>query len=253
MRRLPTPVPVLEVEKLLARNLGCTRAEARRLLAKAAPGVPRTVAARDLPLALDLGGRRVELHDAFHLLLHKPRGCVTALSDSRHPTASRYLTRAPLRPELRPVGRLDLDTSGLLLFTTDGAWLHRLVHPRSALPRRYHAALARPWQPALARDGLVLRDGYQPRILDLEPLPPEGAHPGLSRPRQAAAYAAITIAGGAYHEVRRIFAALGSHVLALCRVGFGNLALPADLPPGEWRTIAPADVDPRSANDGGQP
>ena len=67
-------------------------------------------------------------------------------------------------------------------------------------------------------------------------------HPALARPADATAYAAITLTGGAYHEVRRIFAALGSHVLALCRVRYGRLALPADLPPGGYRAIEPDDV-----------
>jgi 16S rRNA pseudouridine516 synthase len=143
---------------------------------------------------------------------------------------------------LRPVGRLDLDTTGLLLWTTDGAWLHRLTHPRTAVPRGYHAALTREFQPL--PENLALRDGHRPNVLDLRSLPPEQAHSGLLRPEGAVAFAAITIAGGAYHEVRRVFAALGSHVLALCRVSFGALALPPDLPAGSWRQIEQADVQP---------
>ncbi|HEX4404014.1 MAG TPA: hypothetical protein VH560_04250, partial [Polyangia bacterium] len=67
-------------------------------------------------------------------------------------------------------------------------------------------------------------------------------HPALATPGDAETFATITIVGGAYHEVRRIFAALDSHVVALCRVSFGRLALPRDLPSGEWRSIDPADV-----------
>jgi 16S rRNA pseudouridine516 synthase len=139
------------------------------------------------------------------------------------------------------VGRLDLDTSGLLLWTTEGAWLQRLTHPKRAVPRTYHAALARPFRPADPA-GLTLDDGHRPTIAALAPLAPGDAHPALSAPDDTAALAAITIVGGAYHEVRRIFAALDSHVLALCRVSFGRLALPRDLPPGAWRTVAPHDV-----------
>jgi 16S rRNA pseudouridine516 synthase len=232
---------MLKLETLLARNLDCSRSQARRFLDAQTRPVPREVSPEELPLRLLVGGRAVELHDSFHLLMHKPAGCVTALADARHPTASSYLTGAPLRAELRPVGRLDLDTTGLLLWTTDGAWLHRLTHPRSALPRQYQAALARPYQSP--SEDLVLRDGYRPRILDLRRLSPDQAHPALLRPAGATSYAAITIAGGAYHEVRRTFAALGSHVLALCRVRFGVLALPADLPPGRWTPIRPADIE----------
>lgn len=238
---------MLEVEKLVARNLGCARREARWLLDAAGAGVPRWVRADALPIEIELAGRRAVLHDSFHLLMHKPAGSVTALRDGRHPTAADYLAGAPLRAELRPVGRLDLDTSGLLLWTTDGAWLHRLTHPRTALPRVYHVALARPFQ--APPENLVLRDGHHPRILDLSPLAAGDVHPGLLRPAAPTSFAAITVAGGAYHEVRRIFAALGSHVLALCRISFGRLLLPRDLPPGEWRPVGKADVKPAIEGD----
>ena len=178
----------------------------------------------------------------FHLMLNKPLGCVTALRDGLHPTAYALLRGAPRFADLRPVGRLDLDTSGLLIFTTDGVWLHRLTHPKRAVPRSYHAALARPFR--APPPDFALADGHRPSIAGLQPLERGGAHPSLVVPADAAAFAAITITGGAYHEVRRIFAALGSHVLALCRVGYGHLALPADLAPGAYRPIGPEMVSP---------
>ena len=229
------------LETLLARNLGCSRRRARRLLADERADLPDRVTDEMLPFRMTLAGRPVELHDTFHLMLHKPWGCVTALADARHATASRFVSEAPLAAELRPVGRLDFETTGLLLWTTDGAWLHRLTHPRMEIPRGYHVALARPHQAPPA--DFVLRDGHRPRVVELGPLPAHAAHPALARPADAAAFAAITITGGAYHEVRRIFAALGSHVLALCRVSYGALTLPVDLPPGNWRPISKQDVE----------
>jgi 16S rRNA pseudouridine516 synthase len=174
---------------------------------------------------------------------HKPTGCVTALADNRHPTAYALLDDAPLAAELRHVGRLDLDTSGLLLWTSDGTWLQRLTHPKRAVPRTYHAALARPFS-ALPAEGLTLEDGHRPTVTALESLTRADMHPSLaSTPEDVAAtFATVTIVGGAYHEVRRIFAALDSHVLALCRVSFGRLALPRDLPAGAWRAIEPGAV-----------
>ena len=110
-----------------------------------------------------------------YLLLHKPAGCVTALRDERHEVAYSLLRGAPLFGELRPVGRLDLDTTGLLLWTSDGAWLQRLTHPKRAVPRTYQAALARPFQPPPA--DLVLDDGHRPQITGLRSLPAAEAHP----------------------------------------------------------------------------
>jgi 16S rRNA pseudouridine516 synthase len=236
---------MVRLEQLLARNLACSRADARRLVlgqsivdregqVLADPRVEIDTAA--LPFVVHLEGRDVALHDTAHVLLNKPVGFVTALSDPIHPVASSLLQGAPLAGELRALGRLDLDTSGLLLWTTDGGWLQRLTHPKRRVPRTYQAALARPFAPPTG--ALVLHDGHRPVIDALTLTDAASVHPALARPADAKVYATITIVGGAYHEVRRIFAALGSHVLALCRVGFGDVVLPADLAPGQWQPIA---------------
>ncbi len=231
------------LDVLLARNLGWSRTAVRAAMAEARVAIGgvavddprREIAAADLPLAVTVDDEPLSLFDAVRVLLNKPVGCVTALRDPRHPTAYALLSGAPLHAELRPVGRLDADTSGLLLWTTEGAEIQRLTHPKRAVPRTYQAALARPHAPLPA--DLVLDDGHRPRVDDLSPLARADAHPSLGVPDDAAALASITITGGAYHEVRRIFAALGSHVVALCRVRFGDLDLPRDLPPGTFRVL----------------
>ncbi len=239
------------LDDLLARNLGVSRTAARALCAAGRVAIPgaadgvapdprREIPAAALPLPLLVDGESVALHEASHVLLNKPLGHVTALRDERHPVAYALLQSAPLFPELRPVGRLDLDTSGLLLWTTDGQLLQRLTHPKRAVPRTYQAALARPHRP-LPPD-LTLDDGHRPQVAGLRPLASDEAHPCLAVPPETVALVEITIVGGAYHEVRRIFAALGSHVLGLCRTRFGRLGLPPDLPPGEFRPFAPDDV-----------
>jgi 16S rRNA pseudouridine516 synthase len=241
---------VPRLDALLALNLGVSKTKARDLLAdgrvRGPDGAtledPRAeIAAETLPLAVTVDEEPRALVAAAYVLQHKPTGCVTALHDARHPTAYALLQDAPLAAELRPVGRLDLDSSGLLLWTSEGTWLQRLTHPKRAVPRTYQAALARPFR-APPPEGLTLEDGHHPNITALATLAREEAHPALAVPAETAALASVTITGGAYHEVRRIFAALDSHVLALCRVSFGRLALPRDLPPGAWRTIAPDDI-----------
>jgi len=217
------------------------------MLDRAREDLPHELDAAALPMRMTVRGQSLVLHDSFHLVLNKPAGCVTALSDPIHETAARFIQDAPLFSELRPAGRLDLDTTGLLLWTTDGTWLHRLTHPRASLPRTYHAALERPFQP-LPPD-LVLRDGHRPTIRDVRTLHPGETHPSLSKPLGANTFASITIVGGAYHEVRRIFAALGSHVSSLCRVSFGDLELPRDLPPGQWRQVAMESVEHKPGHD----
>jgi len=241
---------VARLDSLLARNLGWTRAEARRLLdaddvhlsshtSTFDPRQPIDVSA--LPLTLTIGERSIELYDTYHLVLNKPAGYVTALRDSQHPTAHELVQDAPLADELRAVGRLDLDTTGLLLWTTDGVLLQRWTHPKRHVPRTYQAALASSFRSLPSP--FVLDDGHQPHVTSLDVIEDESSlHPSLIRPENASLYASITIVGGAYHEVRRIFAALGSHVLSLCRVSFGRLHLPADLAPGAHRPVTPDDV-----------
>ncbi len=233
------------LDRLIARNLGASRKHVTALVKAGRvvlpdgqiacdPGV--SVADADLPLTITVNDEDLVLRDRFTLLLNKPAGYVTALRDKEHPISAQLVEDAPLFEDLRAVGRLDKDTTGLLIWTTDGQLVHRLTHPRSQVPRTYHAALARPHHPLPSP--LILEDGHEPQILALAPLESSDRHPALDVPHETKALATITIVGGAYHEVRRIFAALGSHVLGLCRVGFGTAHLPHDLPLGAWIEIA---------------
>jgi 16S rRNA pseudouridine516 synthase len=235
-------MPRLDV--LLARNLGCSRTAAARFIqtghVRDDAGAPLSdrrleISAASLPFPVLVDEDRHRLYEAYHLMLNKPLGVVTALRDERHATAYELLRAAPLFTELRPVGRLDLDTSGLLLWTTDGQWVQRLTHPKRKVPRTYHAALARPFDPL--PPVLELDDGHRPVVTALEVIARAELHPALAVPDDAAQFARITIVAGAYHEVRRIFAALGSHVLALTRVAVGRLALPVDLAPGSYLPV----------------
>ncbi len=237
-----------KLDALLSRQLNTSKAKAREVIAEGAVAMPdgSPVNARAeippdrLPLTVLLDGEPLVLHEHVHLMLNKPTGVITALRDNNHKIAYDLLDQAPLFAELRPVGRLDLDTSGLLLWTSDGQWLQKLTHPKRRVPRTYQAVLARPFTPAPA--DLVLEDGHRPDIISLRTISATDAHPALARPDNGLAFAEITLIGGAYHEVRRIFAALDSHVLALCRTQYGSLALPTDLAPSEWRLVAPTDV-----------
>ncbi|MEZ4451461.1 MAG: pseudouridine synthase [Nannocystaceae bacterium] len=233
------------IDRLLAHNLGLPRRHSTRLFRQSRvrltdgtalkdPGLK--VAPLELPMDVLVDGERHTLHERYHLLQHKPVGVVTALRDDRHTTVLDLLGDVPLRDDLRAIGRLDLDVSGLLLWTTDGGLLHRLTHPRYAIPRVYQAALDRPPGP-LPTTPLQLDDGYEPQIHGLTPLEREAAHPGLLIPEGSTCLAEITVSSGRFHEVKRIFAALGSEVLGLCRVAYGPVTLPEDLPAGEHREI----------------
>lgn len=227
------------IDRLLARNLGLSRRDVtrgfRQHAVQDAEGRPLTEPAwnlppSQLPFAIRWYDEPHVLYHDFAVLQHKPLGVVTAMRDAKHRTAYDVLPRdLPLRRDLRAVGRLDRDTSGLLLWTTDGELLHRITHPRYAIPRRYHAALRTAFSDS--PPDLVLDDGHRPDIRELTRTTADAMHPALARPPAATHYATITVTSGRFHEVRRIFAALGSHVEALCRVAFGPLELPPDLAP----------------------
>ena len=235
------------LDQLLAHNLGHTRKEIARLLRSGAVRDPEGAPLRDprtpialdqLPLELTVAGTPSRLREHAHVLLHKPVGVVTSRNDDRSPTAWALLDGAPMHHLLNAVGRLDLDAAGLLLWTTDGQRLHALTHPRRAVPREYQVALARPWTPpAVGEDGAIvvtLADASRPRIVALEPLAEADRHPALEPPPETEVLARITLLDGTYHEVKRIFASLGSHVLRLARVRHGEHALPPDLAAGAW-------------------
>lgn len=243
------------IDRLIARTLGASRKNVSGWIRSGQVTLPNGDVVKDpsfaiadeaLPYTITVGDDEIILRDSFSLLLNKPTGYVTALKDREHPIAAQLVADAPLFDDLRAVGRLDKDTTGLLFWTTDGQLLHKLTHPKNEVSRTYHAALARPAGPL--PESLVLEDGHEPKILSLEVLAAADAHPSLVQPPETTALASITIVGGAYHEVRRIFAALGSHVLGLCRVAYGPVQLPTDLELGAWLDMDPlADHFPQLA------
>ncbi len=229
------------LDQLLARNLGVSRKKSgqlfrhRRILGpdgKSSLDPKQRVDVSSAPLNFQLDGANIVLHSRYHLMLHKPIGVVTAHKDRLHPTAYALLEGQPLFPELLAVGRLDLDASGLLLWTTEGSAIHALTHPKRRIPRTYHVALAGPWR-ALPSDGLRLDDGYQPHIRSLNSMERSAMHPALQIPDASRAFASICVESGKFHEVKRIFAALDTAVLGLARIRHGDFELPKELAPGE--------------------
>ncbi|MGN6227376.1 MAG: pseudouridine synthase [Dyella sp.] len=167
------------------------------------------------------------------LMMHKPLGVTCSRKDGGRVVYDLLPPRYRVRdPALSTVGRLDRDTSGLLLFTDDGALLHRIISPKSNVPKVYEATLAndlRGDEAATFASGTLL--------LESETTPLLPAELEVLEPRKAR----LTLHEGRYHQVRRMFAAVGNHVEALHRVSVGGLAL-GDLPVGEWRMLGDADI-----------
>ncbi|RYX93819.1 MAG: 16S rRNA pseudouridine(516) synthase [Comamonadaceae bacterium] len=177
-----------------------------------------------------------------YLMLHKPAGTECSQKPSTYPSIYTLLP-SPLR--LRPqkaavqgvqaVGRLDQDTTGLLLLTDDGKFIHRMSSPRHHVPKVYEVTAKHPIDDTQVEKllaGVVLDDDPKPvRAAACERIGEAGSH--LMR---------LTLTEGKYHQVKRMLAAVGNRVEGLHRSSIGNLALPADLAPGKWRWLGAAEL-----------
>lgn len=168
------------------------------------------------------------------LMMHKPAG-VTCSHKEQGPLVYRLLPERWRRrePAISSVGRLDKETSGLLLMTDDGKLLHKIISPRSNVAKRYDVTLDRPLrgdEEKVFTAGTLVLDG------ETKPLLP-AQFQAIAENR-----AYVTITEGRYHQVRRMFAAVGNHVTALHRDRVAGLSLPDDLPAGEFRIIGEAEI-----------
>ena len=167
-------------------------------------------------------------------MLNKPAGYTCSTKDPGQIVYELFPPRFRLRsPVISTVGRLDRDTTGLLLLTDDGALLHRIVHPKSGIAKVYEATLARDLRGDTAK---VFASGKLMLESEKEPLAPAALE--VIGPRQAR----LTLTEGRYHQARRMFAAVGNHVEKLHRSRVGGLELD-DLPEGQWRILDAAAID----------
>ena len=223
------------LDQLLSHLGYCSRREARDWVAAGRITVGgRTAddAGEKVDDDVQVDGAPLDHPASLLLLLHKPVGLVCSHDEREGPNVySLFPERWRRRnPQLTSIGRLDKDTSGLLLLTDVPPLVHRLTSPKHKVPKIYRATLDRDLTPELIplfAGGTLLLDGEQ------EPCAP--ATLKLLAPREAE----LTLTEGRYHQVRRMFAAVGTTVLTLHRARFGDLGL-GDLPAGQWREL-PAD------------
>ena len=182
-------------------------------------------------------GRIVAYAEYEYYMLHKPEGVVSATEDRRHRTVLDLIT-GRMRDDLFPVGRLDIDTEGLLLITNDGDLAHRLLSPKKHVDKVYYAKIEG-MLPEDAKDrmaeGLVLSDGTETLPADLEVIH-RGDSGELSEIR-------LTIHEGKFHQVKRMFETLGCHVVYLKRLSMGTLTLDETLKPGEYRPLTREELE----------
>lgn len=181
---------------------------------------------------VELDGRRIPLSASLYLVLHKPRGVVSTMRDPRgRPTVSELLAAVPGR--VYPVGRLDFNTSGVLLVTNDGDFAHALMHPRQAVSKTYVVKVRGEMRD---RDLEAWRHGVT--LEDRKTLP---AKVKLLRYERGKTWVELTIVEGRYRQVRRMGEASGFPVMRLARLAFAGVTS-AGLRPGEWRFLLPDEL-----------
>lgn len=166
-----------------------------------------------------------------YLMLYKPAGYVCATTDSEHPVVLDLIESPPA--DLSVAGRLDIDTTGLVLLSNDGQWVHRIISPRSQCIKVYHATLDAPLTDEIIEafaNGILLRNEDKPTL----PAEVSALENNVVR---------VAISEGRYHQVKRMFAACGRHVEALHRVSIGDIALDPAMAPGEYRALSAEEVN----------
>ncbi|MCA6998591.1 16S rRNA pseudouridine(516) synthase RsuA [Dickeya solani] len=227
----------MRLDKFLSQQLGISRAlVARELHAQRVTvngDVVKSGAFKLLPdheVTFD-GNVLKQQHGPRYFMLNKPQGYVCSTDDPDHPTIL-YFIDEPVAHKLHAAGRLDIDTSGLVLLTDDGQWSHRITSPKHHCEKTYLVTLEQPLAPDTAEN---FQTGVQLH-----------GEKNLTRPatlEQISEHQVrLTISEGRYHQVKRMFAAVGNHVVALHRERIGAITLDDALEPGEYRPLTPEEV-----------
>ncbi|HEY9037083.1 MAG TPA: pseudouridine synthase [Pseudomonadales bacterium] len=225
----------MRLDKFISDSSELTRSQARKAIAKGLVQVDgalvRDAAARVEPASeVTYQGNTLQLPGPRYLMLHKPAGYVCSTVEDTYPPVTDLLP-PELRGGLVIAGRLDQDTTGLVILTDDGQWAHRITKPGNISGKRYCLTLAEP----LARDAeLRCRDGM---LLQGETKPTLPA----ALERISNTKVRITLFEGRYHQVKRMMAALGNRVVTLHREQVGALVL-GDLPQGQWRELTAEEI-----------
>lgn len=183
---------------------------------------------------VQLEGHPLTLHEGFrYYMMHKPAGMVCANADYDHPIVFDLMYDEPAINKLHTVGRLDLDTTGLLLITDDGKWSHFITSPKHHNTKTYRVWLAEDLIDTVEKqfqEGIMLKGEK------------EKTKPGLLE-RITNTEVLVTISEGKYHQVKRMFAALGNHVEGLHREKIGEVSLDNDLGEGEYRELSQEEIN----------
>lgn len=227
----------MRLDKFISQSLGITRKETKQLLRQGVIEVDGKLSySPELHVneqnQICFEGRALQAPGPLYFMLNKPVGYVSATKDSRHPTVLDLIDE-PRAHTLHPVGRLDIDTTGLVLLTNDGQWSHGITSPKRHKFKCYRVHLAEELAENIERKfekGIML-EGESKRTLPAQ------------LQRITSKEVLLSIQEGRYHQVKRMFAAMGNHVDALHRESIGALTLDLQLQPGQYRPLTQQEIE----------
>ncbi|MEQ5125749.1 16S rRNA pseudouridine(516) synthase RsuA [Providencia zhijiangensis] len=228
----------MRLDKFLSQQLGISRSlVARELRAGNVMVDDEVVKSGSMQVGLDNevaydGNVLVQVTGPRYFMLNKPEGYVCSTDDPTHPTIL-YFIDEPVAQKLHAAGRLDIDTTGLVLLTDDGQWSHRITSPKHHCEKTYRVQLSED----IADDVAVQFE--QGVMLNGEKSLTKPAQLEIISPRDVR----LTISEGRYHQVKRMFAAVGNHVCGLHRERVGEIRLDEQLEPGEYRPLTEAEIE----------
>ncbi len=227
----------IRIDKFLADRTKYSRNEIKTMLKKGAVRMndeilsdPKQKINPDVQ-EITLNGKKIHGGLEIYLLVNKPENYICATEDRQHKTVLELVPEALRHKDLFPAGRLDIDSTGLVLLTTDGALAHNMLSPKHHVPKYYLVTLSRKFQESYVQslaDGMTLADGTVCLPVQTKPLTEK--------------ICLVCLHEGKYHQIKRMFAALGNHVEHLHRVAVGSLLLPPDLPSGDCLEIFNKDI-----------
>ncbi|MFP5441906.1 MAG: 16S rRNA pseudouridine(516) synthase RsuA [Gammaproteobacteria bacterium] len=229
----------MRLDKLVSHTTGITRKAAHKLIREGRVRVGgelvRDTATHVTPEAVvTLDGEPLGDGGPRYFMLHKPQGVISATYDGEHETVLNLLDE-PRQDKLHIAGRLDIDTTGLVLITDDGQWSHRITHPGRGCRKVYRVEVTHPIDPSLVelfRQGVMLHGERDPTLpAELEILDTPGKNECL-----------LVLQEGRHHQVKRMFASVDNRVTKLHRERIGDIQLDPALEPGEYRELTPEEI-----------
>lgn len=246
----------MRLDKFLANSGIGTRKEVKIILKKGKITVNEKIV-KDAKIQIDeikdnvkIEGEKITYKPFVYIMMNKPRGVISATEDGKHKTVIDLLCEKYKNYKVFPVGRLDIDTEGLLLLTNDGVLAHNLLSPKKHVDKKYYVELKEPLtieKKKILENGIKLEENFVTKkakieIIDKDKVKDKNKNIDIININKANSVF-ITISEGKFHQVKRMFKFVENEVLYLKRVKMGKLLLPEDLKLGEYRELSEEEMN----------